>query len=94
MTDRKKNAQPIALDAATRAQAVAAIREFVAAEWDEPIGDLKASLLLDHLLAEIGPAVYNLALSDARAYLDERVSDLAAVLHREEFPGSVRRKRD
>ncbi len=55
---------------------------------DEEIGDLKAGLLLDFILSELGPAVYNQGLADAQAYFEERSQDLAAILHRDEFPTS------
>jgi uncharacterized protein (DUF2164 family) len=55
---------------------------------DEEIGDLKAGLLLDFILSELGPSVYNQGLADARAFFEERSNDLAAVLYRDEFPSS------
>ena len=69
-----------------RKQAVASIRQYFSAELDLDIGDLKASLLLDYFLAEIGPSVYNAAIADARTFFDERASDLAALCTRDEFP--------
>jgi uncharacterized protein (DUF2164 family) len=59
---------------------------------DEEIGDLKAALLLDFILAEVGPSVYNQAIADARAFYEERAGDLAAVCYREEFPSAGRRR--
>ena len=52
---------------------------------DEEIGDLKAGLLLDYCLQEIGPAVYNQAIADAQSYFTGRVADLEGVCHEEEF---------
>ncbi len=40
------------------------------------IGDLKAMLLLDFVLAEIGPVIYNQAVSDAQATMSEMVDEL------------------
>jgi uncharacterized protein (DUF2164 family) len=76
-----------------RKQAVAALRADCADHFDEEVGDLKASLLFDFVLTELGPTSYNQAIADARAYFEERVGDLAAVCHREEFPSAGRRKR-
>ena len=76
-----------------RTQAVAALQAYFAAHMDEEIGDLKAGLLFDFVLAELGPTIYNQAVADARAFLEERLADLAGVCYREEFPSSVRRKR-
>jgi uncharacterized protein (DUF2164 family) len=41
---------------------------------------------LDFILQEIGPAVYNLAIADAQARLQQRVADLTSELYAVEFP--------
>ena len=81
-----RNKPSITLPDVARKQAIAALREYFAAEMDEPIGDLKASLLLEFILSELGPSVYNQAIADARAFFEERSNDLAAVCYRDEFP--------
>ena len=68
-----------------KTRAIASIRRYFAAEMEEEIGDLKAALLLDFILKEIGPSVYNGAISDAQTYLRDRVADLEAVCVAEEF---------
>ena len=78
----------IAVPENVRVQAVATLREYFAANMDEEIGDLKAGLLLDFILSELGPSVYNQAIADARAFFEERTSDLAAICYRDEFPTS------
>jgi len=78
----------IVLPETVRKQAIGALREYFAANMDEEIGDLKAGLLLDFILSELGPSVYNQGLADARAFFDERSNDLAAILYRDEFPSS------
>jgi uncharacterized protein (DUF2164 family) len=83
-----RGAKPVALPDAARKQAVAALRTYFRDNLDEDIGDLKASLLLDFILSEIGPSIYNQGLADARAFFEERSNDLAAVFHRDEFPNS------
>jgi uncharacterized protein (DUF2164 family) len=89
MRDRKA----IAVPDAARKQAVAALRGYFADHLDEEIGELKAGLLLDFILAELGPTIYNQAIADARAFFEERAGDLAAVCYREEFPSAGRRRR-
>ena len=84
--------RPITLSDTTRKQAISALRGYFASEMDEPIGDLKAGLLLDFILSELGPSVYNQAVADARAFFDERSQDLAAVCYYEEFPATTRHK--
>ena len=75
-----------------RRKAIAALRSYAAEHLDEEIGDLKAGLLLDFILTELGPTVYNQAIADARAFFEERAADLAAVCHHEEFPSAGRRR--
>jgi uncharacterized protein (DUF2164 family) len=67
-------------------QAIASIRRYFQEEWEQDIGDLKAGLVLDYVLRELGPTVYNRAIADARAFFDERAADLDGVCYRAEFP--------
>jgi len=48
----------IALSDAARKQPVASLRRYFTEELDQDIGDLKASLMLDFILKEIGPSIY------------------------------------
>jgi uncharacterized protein (DUF2164 family) len=86
---RKKAA--IVLPDAQRKQAIAALQQYFTDNMDEPIGELKAGLLLDFVLSELGPSVYNQAIADARTFFEERTSDLAAICYHEEFPTSRKR---
>ena len=70
-----------------RAEVVTAIRNYFETELDEPIGDLKATLLFEFLLGEIGPTVYNQAIADAQAWMQERVTDLDVNLYAPESTG-------
>ena len=76
---------PLRLSDDARKRAIASIRQYFSTELGQEIGDLKASLILDYFLVEIGPAVYNTAIADAKAFFDERAADLAALCSRDEF---------
>lgn len=76
----------IKLTDAARQRSIASVRRYFKEELDLDIGDLKASLILDYFLTEHGPAVYNQAIADARAFFDDRSADLAAVCYKPEFP--------
>jgi uncharacterized protein (DUF2164 family) len=76
----------ITLNEDARKKALASIRRYLEENLDEDAGDLKATLFLDYVLAELGPAIYNSAIADARSYFAERVADLEAVCHYGEFP--------
>lgn len=61
-----------------------AIQRFVAEEYGERLGELGAATFLDFCLKEIGPAIYNQAVADAQACVQERVSDLENICFAEE----------
>jgi uncharacterized protein (DUF2164 family) len=67
-----------------RAAAISSIQRYFD-ENLEPIGDLPAGLLLNFLLEEVGPVIYNHAISDAQARLSQRVADLNGELYADEF---------
>jgi uncharacterized protein (DUF2164 family) len=75
----------ITLSADTTKQLQASIKRYVAEHMDEDVGDLKAGMLLDFCLKEIGPSIYNQAIADARTYFEGRVVDLEAVCYEPEF---------
>ena len=77
---------PITIPDDARKLAIASIRQYFADELAQEIGDLKATLVLDYFLVELGPAVYNKAIADAKSFFDERAADLGALCHHEEFP--------
>ncbi len=61
------------------------IKQFFDEHLDESIGDLKATLVLDYCLKEIGPSVYNQAIRDAQAYIQEKSSDMDTVCYEPEL---------
>jgi uncharacterized protein (DUF2164 family) len=75
---------PIVLKPETTKQLISSIKRFTAEHLDEEIGDLKAGLLLDFCLQEIGAPVYNQAIADAQRYFQERALDLEGVCHQAE----------
>jgi uncharacterized protein (DUF2164 family) len=68
-----------------RAQAIGSLQRYFAENLPEPIGDLPAGLLLNFLLEEIGPVIYNQAIADSQARMQQRVSDLSGELYLDEF---------
>jgi uncharacterized protein (DUF2164 family) len=75
----------IDLSAEAKQQAVVSIRRYFAAQFDEDIGDLKAGLLLDYFLKEIGPSIHNAAIARAQAYVADRLADLEGTCTVPEF---------
>ncbi|MDQ6611496.1 MAG: DUF2164 domain-containing protein [Gemmatimonadota bacterium] len=76
----------IAIPDPARKIAVASIRRYFAENMEEEIGDLKSEILLDFVLAEIGPSIYNQAITDAQHFIEESAVDMASACDRAEFP--------
>ena len=68
-----------------RADATASIQRYCEENMAEPIGNLPAGLLLNFFLEEVGPAIYNQAIHDAQARLQQQVSDLDGELYADGF---------
>lgn len=66
----------IKLDKEAEQRAIESIRRYCGQELEHDIGDLQAGLLLQFFLQEIGPTVYNQALADASAYIQEKAADM------------------
>lgn len=76
-------------------QAIASLRRYFVEELDHEIGDLKAQLLLEYIVKEIGPSIYNTAIGDAQAFMRDRLTDLEGVCYVPEFaywPAHVARR--
>ncbi|MGE5110421.1 MAG: DUF2164 domain-containing protein [Acidobacteriaceae bacterium] len=68
-----------------RADAIASIRRYFEENLSEPVGELAAGLLLNFFIDEIGPAIYNRAISDAQRRMKQRAADLSGELFFPEF---------
>jgi len=66
----------IELSKETTKTLLTSIQQFFARHLDEEVGELKAMLVLDFCLREIGPTIYNRAIQDAQAYFQDKVTDL------------------
>jgi uncharacterized protein (DUF2164 family) len=67
------------------ARALGSIRRYFAEELDQELGELPARLLLDFVLKEIAPSVYNAAIADAQGFMHDRVADLEGACSAVEF---------
>lgn len=73
------------LDKDTETYLLNSIKRFFNEEMEMEVGDLRAVQILDFFVGEMGPSVYNQAISDAQAYFTAKVSDLAGVHNQAEF---------
>lgn len=69
----------------TRLYLIGSIQRYFSENMDEPVGDLKAGLLLDFCLREIGPSVYNQAVADAQLHLQDKVAQIDVDCHEAEL---------
>jgi uncharacterized protein (DUF2164 family) len=75
----------IELSKEDRAQAIASIERYFEANFEQKIGNISASALLGFVLEEIGPSIYNRAVSDAKERMLMRVEDLEYEVRADEF---------
>ena len=73
--------------------ALTSIQRYFAESMDDEIGSLEAGALLGFFLKEIGPVIYNQAVTDAQSRLQARVMELDIEIHEEEFSYWTKRKR-
>ncbi len=76
-----------------RKQAIESLQRYFDLNMEEPLGNLQANALLDFLLKEIGPCIYNQAINDAQSHLQTRVQELDFEVHVEEFTYWNQRKK-
>jgi len=87
----------ISLSDEQRKQALVSIHRFWVEELELELGGIEEARLLDFLLREIGPSLYNQGVTDAQTFLRDRLADLEASCYEPEFAywpksGAVRRK--
>jgi uncharacterized protein (DUF2164 family) len=75
----------IELQKELRDQLISSIKQYFAESLDQDIGELKASLLLDYVLKEVGPMIYNHAVADVQARMQEMISELDGTCFEPEF---------
>jgi len=68
-----------------RAQAIASIERYFNQNFEEKIGNIAAGALLGFMLEEVGPSVYNKAVSDVQQRMQARIADLDFEVHEHEF---------
>lgn len=73
--------QTIELSREARQAATAGLRKVLAEELDVEVGALQAEMVLDRLVRDLGPVIYNRALTDARAVVAARAEDMDEALY-------------
>jgi uncharacterized protein (DUF2164 family) len=72
----------IELTKETRIVLVENLKRYFWSERNEELGNLGADLLLDFIINDIGPHIYNKAVEDSYTYMNERTEDLLGLQKR------------
>ncbi len=75
----------IELPTEARQQVILSIERYFREHMEEPIGNVTAGALLGFFLEEVGPLVYNKAVSDVQERLQQRVMEVDIEIHEDEF---------
>lgn len=67
------------------AKALGSLRRYCAEELDVELGELPGKLLLEFILTEIGPSIYNRGVADAQVYMRDRVAEVDGACYESEF---------
>jgi uncharacterized protein (DUF2164 family) len=81
----RTTAMAIKLSKDTEERLLDSLQRYCANNFDEEIGNLKAQLLLDFCVREIGPSIYNQAVQDAQKVMQEKVTELETNCYETEF---------
>lgn len=76
----------INLSEAEKQRIIPLIQHYFEEERGEQIGMLAAEFLLDFFMAEIGPFIYNKAITDARTILKDKIAEFEYRLYELERP--------
>ena len=68
----------------SRADIQEVLKAYLNKEFEVDIGDLRASIFLDHLLEHLGPMIYNKALYDMQTQVAVRLDDIVDSLFKNE----------
>jgi uncharacterized protein (DUF2164 family) len=68
-----------------RKEAIASIERYFTEDMEDKIGNIAAGALLGFILEEIGPVIYNKAVTDVQERLQARIMEVDIEIHEDEF---------
>jgi uncharacterized protein (DUF2164 family) len=74
----------IRLSPERRASLLSALKAYFSAEFDDPLSDFRAEGLLDFLVRELGPPVYNQGVRDASSFMQSKLADIEGEIYEPE----------
>jgi uncharacterized protein (DUF2164 family) len=66
-------------------QLVGSLRRYWKEEEGEELGELRAQSFLKFIVEEVGPSIYNQAIADAQAHMQEKATEMEISLYAPEF---------
>ncbi len=75
----------IELTKEAKQNALESIQKYFQVNLEQPIGNVAASALLQFILEEIGPSIYNKGVADAQERMQARIGELDYEVHADEF---------
>ncbi len=83
----------IELPKEAKKEAVESIERYFSENMEERIGNIAAGGLLAFFLEEIGPSIYNQAVTDVQERLQARIAEVDIEIHEDEFQYWRKRRR-
>lgn len=68
-----------------KAEALASLERYFSENFEERIGNIAAGALLNFFIEEVGPVIYNKAVTDVQERLAARIQELDLEIHEDEF---------
>ena len=75
----------IELTKEAKQNALESLQKYFQVNLEQPIGNLAAGALLQFILEEIGPSIYNKGVADAQERMQARISELDSEVYADEF---------
>ncbi len=85
---RSESPMRIRLSDDRRIRVLDSLKRHFADHFDESLSDCRARGLIDFFVRELGPPVYNQAIRDATAFLQDKLTDLEGEIYEPEFPNA------
>lgn len=77
---------PIKLPKEQKAELISNVKQYFIEDRSEDISDLASELLIDFMIKELGPFIYNKAIDDVRKLMNEQMSRIDDELYSLEKP--------
>jgi uncharacterized protein (DUF2164 family) len=84
--DQFKHPMRIRLSEERRTRMMCSLKQYFMEHFDEELSDFRAENLLDFFVKELGAPVYNQAIQDAYACMQDKLTDLTGEFYEPEEP--------